>query len=84
MLTFRLKANKMDPRVDSDRMGAAGNHASAGGYGTTGHSTGTTGYGTTGHSTGMTGGLPGPADSTAGPHKSDLVRSPSSKPPASC
>ena len=58
-------ANKLDPRVDSDQYGSAGNTATAGGYGTgqygqhnttggglTGHSTthGTTGSGLTGHS----------------------------------
>jgi len=99
-------ANKVDPRVDSDRIG--GNTTGAGGYGT-GHSTGltggnthSTGLGGNTHSTGLTGGsnthgtghsgltgnthatghnthgtlhgnLPGPADNTAGPHKSDML-----------
>jgi hypothetical protein len=53
--------NKADPRVDSDRLGTAGNTAGAGGYGagqyTEGtHGThGTTGSGLTGHSTTGTG-----------------------------
>ena len=50
-------ANVADPRVDSDRIGGAGNTASAGGYGTTG--SGLTGsHGTTTHNTtgsGLTG-----------------------------
>jgi len=60
--------NKADPRVDSDRYGAAGNTSGTGGYGT-GH--GTTG-GLTGHST--TGGLgsTGRSDPT-GPHDSHLA-----------
>ncbi|KAF1365624.1 hypothetical protein EJ07DRAFT_94512, partial [Lizonia empirigonia] len=73
-------ANKADPRVDSDRYGAAGNTSGAGGYGagqygTTGsgltgsHGThGSTGYGTTG--SGLTGNQ-GYSDPT-GPHDSHL------------
>jgi len=67
--------NKADPRVDSDRYGAAGNTSGAGGYGTgqygEGHH-GTTGGGLTGHST--TGGLgsTGRSDPT-GPHDSHLA-----------
>ncbi|OAL57099.1 hypothetical protein IQ07DRAFT_594520 [Pyrenochaeta sp. DS3sAY3a] len=51
-------ANKADPRVDSDRIGTAGNTYGAG-HGTTGHGTtgGLTGHSTTGH--GTTGGLTG-------------------------
>lgn len=78
--------NKADPRVDSDRIGTAGNTYGTG-HGTTGHGTtgGLTGHGTTGH--GTTGGLtgssatggygntPGSGNSnkTAGPHNSDLL-----------
>jgi len=53
--------NKVDPRVDSDRYGATGNTAGAGGYGvgqygTTGSSGLTGSHGATGtHSTGLTG-----------------------------
>ncbi|KAJ4373809.1 hypothetical protein N0V83_002548 [Neocucurbitaria cava] len=73
-------ANKLDPRVDSDRYGATGNTSGAGGYGTgqygeghhtQGHSTtggGLTGGGMTGSST--TGGY-GHSDPT-GPHDSRL------------
>jgi len=74
--------NKLDPRIDSDRVGSQGNAPGTGGYGS-GHSTGigSDPYGS--HSTGMTGEthgthhhsshLPGPADSTAGPHNSNLL-----------
>jgi len=69
-------ANKVDPRVDSDRYGAQGNTAGAGGYGT-GQYGSTTGQHSTGHHT--TGGLggstvgSGTAPKTAGPHNSDLL-----------
>ena len=79
-------ANKADPRVDSDRYGAAGNTAGAGGYGTTGsgltgsHNThGTTGSGLTGsHNThGTTGGLGGSHNTygsdPTGPHDSRMA-----------
>ena len=69
-------ANKLDPRVDSDRDGR-------GAYGTTGThgSSGLTGshgtHGTTGThgNAGLTGAHtgPGPAPNTAGPHKSDAL-----------
>lgn len=70
-------ANLADPRVDSDRIGGHGNTTGAGGYGT-GHNTGnthTTGTGLTGGSQGAhhSSHLPGPADNTAGPHKSNLM-----------
>jgi len=70
-------ANKADPRVDSDRYGAQGNTAGAGGYGTGQYGEHTTGHHTTGHHT--TGGLggstvgSGTAPNTAGPHNSDLL-----------
>lgn len=55
-------ANVADPRVDSDRIGGAGNTAGAGGYGTTG--SGLTGsHGTTGHSTTHGSDPTGPHDS---------------------
>jgi hypothetical protein len=57
-------ANKADPRVDSDQYGGRGNTAGAGGYGTGTH---------TGGVTGGSNRLPGPADTTAGPHKSDMM-----------
>lgn len=75
-------ANSADPRVDHDRDGSrttgntgaglTGGHSTHGTHGTTGglggHSN-TTGYsGTT-----AGGNLPGPADKTAGPHKSDVL-----------
>jgi len=66
-------ANKMDPRVDSDRTGGYGNTHSSGLTGGT-HNTG---YGATGtHGTGAHGTghhLPGPADNTAGPHSSNMA-----------
>jgi hypothetical protein len=65
-------ANKADPRVDSDRVGAAGNTGSARydtGAGLTG-STGHSGIGSTGHSSGLTGNTYG-SDPT-GPHDSRL------------
>jgi len=66
-------ANKIDPRVDSDRIGASGNAPSAGGYGQSGsgltggshtgtHSTGT--YGQSG--SGLTGGSHTGTHSTGG------------------
>lgn len=73
-------ANKLDPRVDSDRVGPAGNTAGAGGYGSnTTHST--TGSGLTGsHNThGTTGGLTGNTthgtghNDPTGPHSSHLA-----------
>ncbi|KAF2626041.1 hypothetical protein BU25DRAFT_459988 [Macroventuria anomochaeta] len=68
-------ANQADPRVDSDRYGAAGNTAGAGGYGAGQYgSTGThTGSGLTGHNTtgsGLTGSH-GYSD-PSGPHDSRL------------
>lgn len=76
--------NKADPRVDSDRLGAAGNTAGAGGYGTGQYGTNTHGthtgthagtglagtHGTTGH-TGTVGS--GNSNTTAGPHNSDML-----------
>jgi hypothetical protein len=75
--------NKADPRVDSDRVGGYGN---TGGYGSTtqteafGNNTGGGLSGTTAHGnhgqhglTGQGSHLPGPAQNTAGPHKSDLL-----------
>jgi hypothetical protein len=64
-------ANKMDPRVDSDRDASRNMGATSygtGPTGTTGH-TGTTG---TTHATGHHH-APGPAANTAGPHKSDML-----------
>jgi len=71
-------ANKMDPRVDSDRDGSrtvgtgAGygstHTAGAGGIGGTHHTHGTHGTHGTHSSTG-----PGPAPHTAGPHKGDML-----------
>lgn len=68
--------NTMDPRVDSDRVGPAGNTRGAGGIGHTGAQH-TTGGLTGGTHTGVHNGghLPGPADKTAGPHKSDMLNS---------
>lgn len=72
-------ANKLDPRVDSDRDGSktvggttgtgmTGTHGTHGTHATHGtHTTGT--HGT--HTAGGSG--PGPAPHTAGPHKSDLL-----------
>jgi hypothetical protein len=79
-------ANQADPRVDSDRYGAAGNTSGAGGYGagqygstgsglTGGHGThtGTTGSGLTG-THGHTGTVgSGNSNTTAGPHNSDML-----------
>jgi hypothetical protein len=72
-------ANQADPRVDSDRYGAAGNTAGAGGYGAGQYgSTGThTSSGLTGHNTtgsGLTGthGSSGYSD-PSGPHDSRLA-----------
>ena len=63
-------ANKVDPRVDSDRDGRAGLGGTTGMTGTTG----TYGSSTTTGTTGMTGHSgPGPAPGTAGPHKSDMM-----------
>jgi hypothetical protein len=60
-------ANKADPRVDSDRVGAAGNYGTTGAHtGTTGTHTGMTGTHTGTH-TGMTGSDP------SGPHDSHLA-----------
>jgi len=80
-------ANKADPRVDSDRYGAAGNTSGAGGYGagqygntgssglTGSHTTGTHGSGVTGSHGTHTGGTVGSGNSntTAGPHNSDML-----------
>jgi hypothetical protein len=79
-------ANKADPRVDSDRIGTAGNTAGAGGYGagqygsntgsglTGSHGTHNTGSGLTG-THGAHGGTVGSGNSntTAGPHNSDML-----------
>ncbi|RPA85682.1 hypothetical protein BJ508DRAFT_411688 [Ascobolus immersus RN42] len=76
-------ANKLDPRVDSDRDGRAthgthgtthnttGAHNTTGTHGTTGTHNNNLGS-NTGHGVG-TSNLPGPAPNTAGPHKSDLL-----------
>jgi hypothetical protein len=71
-------ANKADPRVDSDRYGAAGNTTGAGGYGNDQY--GATGsHGTTGGLTGTHGQHgaanvgSGNSNKTAGPHNSDLL-----------
>jgi hypothetical protein len=76
-------ANKADPRVDSDRIGAAGNTGSArydtgaSGIGGVGHSSGLTGstghsgIGSTGHSSGLTGATYG-SDPT-GPHDTHMA-----------
>jgi len=73
-------ANKLDPRVDSDRIGGTGNTASAGGYNTTGGMsggmTGTTG--TTGHTgmhgtTGTTGTYGTTGSDPTGPHNSRMA-----------
>jgi len=72
-------ANKADPRVDSDRIGTAGNTAGAGGYGAGqyGSNTHNTGSGLTGtHGAhGTHGGTVGSGNSntTAGPHNSDML-----------
>ncbi|KAJ8115981.1 hypothetical protein OPT61_g2498 [Boeremia exigua] len=74
-------ANQADPRVDSDRLGTAGNTAGAGGvgagqYGTTG-THGTTGSGLTGtHGTtgsGLTGSHTTHGSDPTGPHDSRLA-----------
>jgi hypothetical protein len=80
-------SNKADPRVDSDHVGGYGNTNHAGGL--TGSTAQTEGYGnqtggglsgTTAHGnhgqhglTGQGSHLPGPAQNTAGPHKSDML-----------
>jgi hypothetical protein len=72
-------ANKADPRVDSDRLGTAGNTAGAGGYGagqygsnTTHGTTHGTGLGSTTH--GTTGGLGSTHRSDpTGPHSSHMA-----------
>jgi hypothetical protein len=66
-------ANKLDPRVDSTT-----GHSTAGGYGNAGHSTGNplSSHQQTGHTAGTgayDSSLPGPAPTTAGPHKSNFV-----------
>lgn len=82
-------ANKLDPTVDSDRVGAAGNygtHTTGGGLTGNTHSTGggltgnthgthATGGGLTGgnHGTHHSSHLPGPADKTAGTHSNDVM-----------
>jgi len=77
-------ANKLDPRVDSDRYGAAGNTAGAGGvgggqytgatHGTT-HGSGLTGSHGTTHGSGLTGthGTTGYGSDPTGPHDSHLA-----------
>ncbi|KAL5114931.1 hypothetical protein ACEQ8H_007178 [Pleosporales sp. CAS-2024a] len=73
--------NKADPRVDSDRIGTAGNTAGAGGIGAGQYGSSTT-HGTTG--TGLTGAHgshgtygntvgSGNSKTTAGPHNSDVL-----------
>ncbi|KAJ4346134.1 hypothetical protein N0V95_005687 [Ascochyta clinopodiicola] len=72
-------ANKADPRVDSDRYGAAGNTTGAGGYGSTG--SGLTGSHGTHTGSGLTGGAPHTGTHTGshigsdptGPHNTHLA-----------
>jgi len=62
-------ANKMDPRVDSDRVGGHGNTAGAGGYGST-HTGAHSGLTGNTHSTGLGGASHG--NDPTGPHSSHL------------